>query len=64
MGVEKEHTQSKDAAGNPMAVDVVTSALAEQCDSLKFVKELAMYYMDFLQKEASASEMLKTSWWA
>jgi hypothetical protein len=48
MGVEKEHTQSKDAAGNPMAVDVVTSALAEQCDSLKFVKELAMYYMDFL----------------
>jgi very-short-patch-repair endonuclease len=51
MGVEKEHTQSKDAAGNPMAVDVVTSALAEQCDSLKFVKELAMYYMDFLETD-------------
>jgi hypothetical protein len=51
MGAEKELTQSKHAAGNPMAADADKSALAEQSDPLKFVKELAMYYMDFLETD-------------
>ena len=34
-----------------MAVDADKSALAEQSDPLKFVKELAMYYMDFLETD-------------
>jgi hypothetical protein len=34
-----------------MAVDADKPALAEQSDPLKFVKELAMYYMDFLETD-------------
>src|SRR5271167_2283345 len=51
MGVEKKLAQSTDVAGDPMAVDADKSALAEQSDPLKFVKELALYYMDFLETD-------------
>ena len=34
-----------------MAIDADKSASAEQSDPLKFVKELATYYMDFLETD-------------
>lgn len=51
MGAEKELTQAKEAAGSTVAVGGDRSALAEQSDPLKFVKDLAMYYMDFLETD-------------
>src|SRR5580704_15317648 len=51
MGVGKKLAQSTDVTGNPMAVDADKSASAGQSDPLKFVKELAMYYMDFLETD-------------
>ncbi len=47
----KKVAQSTDVEGNPTLAATGTSPLTEQGNPLTFVKDLAMYYMDFLETD-------------